>query len=369
MKKITAMIIAAFTAFYPALNAGVALYRDLSGHTTSVSCVDFSANGAYLASADLSGEVRIWDVNSGVALVTIKHGAPVETLAFSPDSKYIATGARDNTVKLWEVAGGSLVKTFEDFKTPVFSVAFSIDGKMLAGGSYKKIIIWGVKEQKKFQEIGIADSWARSVRFSPDGSRLAAACGSTLRIWKINYNDFISKLLQKGGVSFREVRDIAQGSLVYTTAFSKDSQYIVSAGEGGEIKSWRVEDGYPRWTTEEHGPVIWSLACSPDGKLVSSGGKDSLIRIWDAADGKLINTIVGLSDEVYSVAFSPDNGRLAGGSRDKSVKLWDISFNLNMDRVIRAAAIAGASIILLLFVLIGVKNYRKEKAKVKNWKP
>ena len=369
MKKTITMIITAFIAFYPALNAGVSLYREFPGHLNSVSCVDFSPNGSYLATADLDGEIRLWDVSTGSLLVSIKHGAPVEALAFSPDSKYFATGARDGTVKLWQAAGGGLVKTFEDFRASVFSLAFSPDGKLLAGGSDLKIIIWGVKEQKKFQEIGVADTWARSVRFSPDGSRLAAACGSTLRIWKINYNDLISKLFQKGGVSFRDAREMEQGGLIYTTAFSKDSQTIVTAGEGGIIRSWRVEDGYLKWATQEQGPVIWSLAYSPDGKLVVSGGKDSLIKIWDASGGKLINTIAGLQDEVYSVAFSPDGGRLAGGSRDKSVKLWDISFNLDMDRIIRAAAIAGASIIFLIFILIGVNAYRKEKAKVKNWKP
>ena len=368
MRKLI-IITAVITAVFQSLNAGVTLYRDLSGHSDSVSCADFSPNNNYLATSDLSGEIRVWDYNSGALLLSIKHGAPVESVAFSPDSKYIATGARDNTVKLWETVGGGLVKTFEDFKTPVFSVAFSPDGKMLVGGSNKKIIIWGVKEQKKFQEINIPNAWARSLRFSPDGRRLAAACGETVEIWKVNYNDLISKLLKKGGVSFQSVRHLNHGSLIYTLAYSKDSQSIVSAGESGEIKAWRAEDGYLKWTSDELTGIIWSLSYSPDLKTIASGGKDTLVRIWDASDGKVLSTIAGQEDEVYSVVFSPDGNVLAETTRDKNVKLWTVSFNLKTERFMRAAAIALTAVILVIFALIWARAYRKERAKVKHWKP
>lgn len=362
-------LFAVITAVFQPLYAGVTLYRDLPGHSDSVSCADFSPNNNYLATSDLSGEIRVWDYSSGTLLLSIKHGAPVESVAFSPDSKYIATGARDNTVKIWEVVGGGLIKTFEDFKTPVFSVVFSPDGKLLAGGSDKKIIIWGIKELRKYQEIRITNAWARSLRFSPDGKRLAAACGDTVELWKVGYNDMISKLLRKGGVSFQPARSLSHGTLVYTIAYSKDSQTIASAGESGEIKAWRAEDGYLKWSSDELTGIIWSLSFSPDVKLLAAGGKDALVRIYDAADGKLVNTIAGQEDEVYSVAFSYDGRVLAETTRDKNVKLWNVALNLDKERLARNAGIAITAIILVIFVLIGARVYRKEKAKVKHWKP
>ena len=69
------------------------------------------------------------------------------------------------------------------------------------------------------------------------------------------------------------------------------------------------------------------------------------------------------------MAFSPDGNLLAETTRDKNVKLWNVAFNLNRERLIRAGGIAVTAVILVLFAFIGARVYRKEKAKVKHWKP
>src|SRR5262245_21325439 len=40
------------------------------------------------------------------------HTEPVYSVAFTPDGKYLATGSFDNTIKLWEVASGKEAKTY-----------------------------------------------------------------------------------------------------------------------------------------------------------------------------------------------------------------------------------------------------------------
>jgi WD40 repeat protein len=70
----------------------------------------FSPDSKTLATVlvfDLSGAVRLWNVETGQA-VPILSGQPVNvtSMAFSPDGKTLATGDRDGVVKLWEVAAG-----------------------------------------------------------------------------------------------------------------------------------------------------------------------------------------------------------------------------------------------------------------------
>ncbi|THV69145.1 WD repeat protein [Aureobasidium pullulans] len=47
--------------------------------------------------------VRVWDLDSGAEIETRKgHHGPVWTSAFSPDGKLYATGSEDGTIKLWK---------------------------------------------------------------------------------------------------------------------------------------------------------------------------------------------------------------------------------------------------------------------------
>merc|ERR1711863_254330 len=52
----------------------------------------------------------------------------------------------DSTVRLWDVERGSCVHTLTRHKEPVYSVAFSPDGKFLASGSFDKCVhIWSTQ--------------------------------------------------------------------------------------------------------------------------------------------------------------------------------------------------------------------------------
>ena len=56
-----------------------------------------------LASASLDGTVRIWDVRAGKELVDppLKHTGPVWCVAFSQDGRLLASGGGDRVVKVW----------------------------------------------------------------------------------------------------------------------------------------------------------------------------------------------------------------------------------------------------------------------------
>jgi WD40 repeat protein len=58
-----------------------------------------------LASGGEDRTVRIWDVTTGLELLTIKeHIEEVRSIAFSPDGKTLASGSLDGAVKLWSAA-------------------------------------------------------------------------------------------------------------------------------------------------------------------------------------------------------------------------------------------------------------------------
>jgi WD40 repeat protein len=76
--------------------------RLLEGHLYRVNSVDFSPNGELFASGSRDATIRLWKMESGLALRTLEgHSDGVNIVAFSPQGHLIASGSEDDTVILW----------------------------------------------------------------------------------------------------------------------------------------------------------------------------------------------------------------------------------------------------------------------------
>ena len=59
---------------------------------------------AFICSASFDSTVRLWDVERGTCLHKLtRHQEPVYSVAFSPDGKHIASGSFDKCVHIWNV--------------------------------------------------------------------------------------------------------------------------------------------------------------------------------------------------------------------------------------------------------------------------
>ena len=115
----------------------------LEGHLSSVNSVAFSPDGKRLATGSDDNTAKIWDLQSGKIVLTLKGHSAVNSVAFSPDGKKLATGSDDNTAKIWDLQSGKAALILEGHSNAIESIAFSPDGKRLATGSFNNIVkIW-----------------------------------------------------------------------------------------------------------------------------------------------------------------------------------------------------------------------------------
>jgi WD40 repeat protein len=126
----------------------------LRGHSKRPVAVACSGDGKLLASGSDDQTARIWDAATGKPLAILEHDRPIFCVAFSPDGKMLATasargGAEYNytpgpaQVRLWDLASGTVRLTLPEQRVPVHDMHFTPDGKMLITGNWSgAIILW-----------------------------------------------------------------------------------------------------------------------------------------------------------------------------------------------------------------------------------
>jgi serine/threonine protein kinase len=241
------------------------------------------------------------------------NAGPVWSVAFSPDGKTLAMGIDDGSVKLWHPEAGRGVRlTLTGHTGPVWSLSFSPSGKTLATASDDgtvKLLDPATGEERKTLRLGTP---VRAVAFSPDGKLLVTGNrNGAVRIWDV-------------ATGTEPVKTKGHTGVVVAVAFSPNGKLVASASGDKTVKLWHAATGREQLPLQGHTGGVYSVAFSPDGKTVASGGWDKTVRLWDVGTGENLATLRGHTQDVWAVAFSPDGRTLASAGEDRTVKLWDV---------------------------------------------
>jgi WD40 repeat protein len=243
------------------VDAGTELATIKRGPSSDV--IALSPDSSIVAQVEEEGHViKLWDTNDETALRKLSgHTDTINTLVFSLDSKTLVSSSDDETIKLWDVNSGRMKVSVKGHPGGVGMVLFHPQGKMLAsiatdvntgdeeGGDRedRTVRFWDAESGKELAKVTAADSDPVSIAFSVDGTLLAVgnknrtislldvASGHVLRTLPASPGEiasvlFINELmLQSFSINEEEtaaeirVWEVSSGKLLKTTTFDKSS--------------------------------------------------------------------------------------------------------------------------------------------------
>jgi len=284
------------------------------GHSDDVYAVAVTSDGKRIVSGSWDNTIRIWDLDSGSCLKTLKgHTGSVKSVALTSDGKRIVSGSDDNTIRIWGVETGTCLKTLKGHRYSVSAVVVTSDGKRIVSGSDDKTIrVWDMETGACQKTLEGHTTFVKAVAVTTDGKRIVSGSDDkTIRVWDME-TGACQKTLEghKGSVN----------AVVVTL----DSKRIVSGSNDLTIRIWDLEMGVCLKSLEGHESWVRAVAVTSDGKRIVSGSWDNTIRVWDLETSACLKTLKGHSDGVNAVALASDGKRIVSGSCDHTIRVWDM---------------------------------------------
>jgi len=263
--------------------------KRLKGHSHYVQDVAMSSDGQFALSASWDGDLRLWDINTGLTTKRFQHHTKdVLSVAFSADNRQIISGSRDKTMKLWNTVGQckiTITALDDGHKEWVSCVRFSPNieqPRVVSAGWDKLVKVWTLEMRLKLKTtLHGHTGYINTVTVSPDGS-LCASGGKdgVAMLWDLNEGRHLSSL---------------NGEDIITALVFSPIRYWLCAGTGSSVKIWDLEtkqvvtelklekpEEQPKGKkAKKNVPVqCISLAWSSDGSTLFAGYTDKIIRVW-----------------------------------------------------------------------------------------
>jgi WD40 repeat protein len=265
------------------------------------------AGAQALAQRPASGSVELITTLSG-------HKQNVIAIEFSHDGARLATSSEDGTVRLWSVANGECLATIPgDEKSEPWRISWSADDRKLAityvGRKSWDVVVWDTPAtapptiQHRFQNIP-------SLKFNPWDVMTGEP---RLPRWITDASSVIS--FSPSGKTVITVKHNPQGK------FRHPHSYLTlrEIANGEELLTVEIPEGVPE--------IFWS----PDEKTIAVMGATFDTRLFDAASGRengrlplghcWPGTWIG-SDGCEAFRFSADSAVVLKDM--KPIKLWDV---------------------------------------------
>ncbi|MEP6754901.1 MAG: c-type cytochrome domain-containing protein [Chthonomonadales bacterium] len=198
---------------------------------------------------------------------------------------------------------------------PITALAFAPTGTLLAVSGYGSIRIYDIAKSDWVTTVTGAIDQVQAIAWSPDGNRLAAACGSPGVSGDVILFD--TKTWRPTG------KLVGHTDVVYAVAWRPNGRDIATGSLDKTIRVWDSTTGNCTKVLKDHADNVSGVAWSPDGKYLASASGDRTCKVFEADTWKRLAALQSHQEGLTSVVFSPEGKLLVTTGIDKQMKVWN----------------------------------------------
>ncbi|KAJ3584549.1 hypothetical protein NHX12_015044 [Muraenolepis orangiensis] len=303
------------------LSDGEVLF-ECSGHKDSVTCVAFSHDSSLVASGDMSGLIKVWEVEAKKEVWSFEV-SDLEWLEWHPCAPVLLAGTDDGNMWMWKIPGGEC----KMFASP----ARHANGRLLPDGKravvgYEdgSIRVWDLKQGNATHVVKGRDGHQGAVTClasNKDGSLVVTGSvdGSAKLI-----NTLTGKMVcvfsvdgLKGTVSTSP----GETNSVESVGFCNILPLVGVAYLDGTLVIYDLATQGIRHRCRHEAGIV-HMQWEESSTLVSTCGLDGALRQWDARSGSLVSEYLGHRAEILAFAINRDSSMAVTASGDNQAKVF-----------------------------------------------
>jgi len=263
------------------------------------SSIDVSEGGRVLAATLPSGDIKVWDVATGRALLSVSE--PLDSqpeIAISGDGRILARSrwrypAKANErprVIVTEVTTGRELANI-DLPLPPLHIALSSDGAQLVMADRKRIQLFDARRATLIATLAPQRGNARtgglsqSLKFDSTGQHVAVLGGGVVEMLATKAGD--------GAKTTHALAKLEDDDSRILSAVSGDGRRVAAGDATGTIQVWDTE-ALTEVARVEHGDsYIQEIALSTSGGWLAGVSRRGTLTVWSLPDGIMPTVMAG----------------------------------------------------------------------------
>ena len=294
----------------------------LEGHTDTISCMQFNADGTLLATGGLEGAVRVWEAETAELVIALEGPSQgINWLSWHVRGNVLLVGSEDATAWMWKLPEGSVMQIFSAHSASVSYGAFANNGKCIVTASEDGTVrVWNPRAGTVDHTMQCGANGARE-----EGLLITClAAHPTHPVVMFGMDDGKLKLgqLETGKVLAQLSSHEAS---IESAGFCAVMQLAASASMDGKLCIWDLNTFALRHVCT-HGAGVIELRWLRDSPLLATCTVSRELRVYDARDGSCLSRMIGHHDAVLclEVGYTPQGNFLLSGSDDCTARVWPL---------------------------------------------
>ncbi len=348
-------------------------------HSHPVQVAKYAPSGFYIASADLTGKIRIWDTTNKEHILKNEYqplsgcikdlqwssdsqrivvggegrekfghvfsadtgtsvgeimgtSKPINSVDFKPTRPFRAVvGSEDNTVCYFEGPPFKWKKSLSDHERFVYVVRYAPNGERFASGAADgRLFVYDGKTGDKLFELTSNESGASahngsifSLCWDSTSTQILTVSGDkTAKIWHVDQKTQLKEFKFGDSVDDQQVGCLWSNNHLLTVSLSGQINYLNQNSSDSANMFLRTLRGHSKSLT------ALDIILSSDGSsqpFIISGSHDGVMINWNSFTGEMDSVRAQHKNQVQAVRFDSQNSQILSVGLDDTLKFISVS--------------------------------------------